>query len=189
MWKTIGFVSTIALQCVGIVAVAAQAEPLRITISYDPNVTAEQPAPVQIDAAQHYCLNEAIYWEGRNQEIDGMVAIGNTILNRVASADFPDTVCGVVHQGPLDGSPITRHRCQFSYYCDGLSDARPMQNILEIQAWDWADVIAEGLLAGDIEDNTDGSTYYHANYVDPFWNDVYAHVATVDDHLFYTHTW
>ena len=186
MWKTISAVSILSLQCVGIVAIAAQAEPLRITISYEPDAVY---VPVEIDPVQHACLTEAIYWEGRNQEIEGKIAIGNAILNRVASPDFPDTVCGVVHQGPLDGSPITRHRSQFSYFCDGLSDAPPTENILERQAWDWADVVAEGLLAGDIEDNTFGSTYYHADYVDPSWNDVYAHNITVGAHLFYTHSW
>ena len=39
-------------------------------------------------------------------------------LNRVESSAFPDEVCEVVKQGYERG----RHRCQFSWYCDGKSD-------------------------------------------------------------------
>lgn len=163
------------------------AQPLAIEISYDTSMPIASIE--QVNKKEHACLNEAIYWEGRNQEIDGMVAIGSVILNRVASDDFPDSVCEVVHQGPLDGSAISLHRCQFSYYCDGLSDSPPESNPIELEAWTWADVIAESLLLSDIQDNTGGSTYYHAHYVDPFWNDVYFHSTTVDDHLFYIHAW
>lgn len=168
-----------------IVALATQssAQPLEIVVAVVPHVA------IEIDQREHYCLNEAIYWEGRNQDWEGKIAIASTIMNRVVSPDFPDSVCGVVHQGPLDGSPATLHRCQFSYYCDGRSDAPPEGNPLELRAWEYADIIAEGVLMGLIEDNTNGSTYYHAHYVDPFWNDSYAFNTTVDDHLFYTHSW
>jgi len=37
------------------------------------------------------------------------------IFNRIDNKDFPDTVCGVVHQK-------SDNDCQFSYYCDNISD-------------------------------------------------------------------
>jgi len=168
-------------QCAAIVAVAmaGRAEPLRIEIR--PAV-----AQVEIDPSELYCMTEALYWEGRNQDGVSIAAIGNVILNRAANEDFPDSVCDVVHQGPLDGSKMTLHRCQFSYYCDGKSD-KPSDNILEQRAWAFSEIIAELLLRGEVQDFTHGSTYYHADYVDPFWNKVYTEVAQLGDHKFYVH--
>lgn len=175
-----------SVQVAGIVAIAysgAKAEPLKVTIT--PTVYVSETA--NVSASDKQCLTEAIYFEARNQTFDGMMAVGNVILNRVASPDFPDSICGVVHQGPLDGSPITKNRCQFSYYCDGKSDKAPRNDLIEIMAWDLSNIVGEVLLFDDVNDNTKGSTYYHAYYVDPFWNDVYTQVAVVDSHQFYIH--
>lgn len=142
----------------------------------------------EVDEDQLYCLAEALYFEARNQTHIATVAVGNVIMNRVQSPDFPDTICGVVHQGPLDGSAITRHRCQFSYYCDGKSDVAPVNDTPgEVRAWQGSQLIAELIYRGLTLDVTNGSTYYHADYVDPFWNDVYELVALHGSHLFYKH--
>lgn len=169
-----------------IVAVAAQAQPLPTNNVIEADGAG--PAPVvQMDQDAHHCLNEALYWEGRNQDSQAMAAIGHVIMNRVESSNFPDSVCGVVQQGPMDGSPISINRCQFSYFCDGRSDAAPDDNILEIQAWDTANFVAELILHDESQDMTNGSTHYHANYVSPFWSQAYELVAVHGDHLFYRH--
>jgi spore germination cell wall hydrolase CwlJ-like protein len=81
---------------------------------------------------------------------------------------------------------MTRGRCQFSYYCDGKSDIFPVSdNMLEINAAEWATLIAEDLVFGSRPDRTKGSTFYHASYVVPFWSASYELVATIDTHLFY----
>jgi len=138
-------------------------------------------------AAQQHCLAEAIYFEGRNQSLHGMAAIGQVIINRVLSPEFPDTICDVVRQGPADGAEITRHRCQFSYYCDGKSDEFPVNDDYPevIAAYD-AKLVADILLNDGITDRTVGSTYYHTNYVAPYWADEFVQVAKIGDHLFYT---
>lgn len=43
-------------------------------------------------------LASAIYGEGRGEPYEGQVAIGAVILNRVDSANFPNTIAGVVYQ-------------------------------------------------------------------------------------------
>lgn len=43
-------------------------------------------------------LARVIYGEGRGEPYEGQVAIGAVILNRVESADFPDTITDVVYQ-------------------------------------------------------------------------------------------
>ncbi|WP_255471077.1 cell wall hydrolase [Paracoccus sp. M683] len=44
------------------------------------------------------CMERAIFFEANRSSRTGMVAVGNVVMNRVASDDFPDTVCGVVGQ-------------------------------------------------------------------------------------------
>jgi len=175
----VGFTAQVAV--IAGVAFVGNAEPLRLKIT--PVTTQYEP----LDQDEHHCLTEAIYWEAGNQSNEGKFAVGNVILNRVASNRFPNTICGVVHQGPMDGSSISLNRCQFSYYCDGHSDSAPTGNILEIEAWDFASIVAETLMYGEIDDNTLGSTYYHADYVSPWWAEHYNEVIQVDSHIFYVH--
>lgn len=44
------------------------------------------------------CMERAIFFEANRSSRTGMIAVGNVVMNRVASDDFPDTVCGVVGQ-------------------------------------------------------------------------------------------
>jgi spore germination cell wall hydrolase CwlJ-like protein len=139
-----------------------------------------------INSVQTDCLAQAIYFEGGNQTVMGMAAIGHVIMNRVESTRFPDTVCAVVHQGPRGGGPITRHRCQFSYFCDGKSDVFPISNnIAEVEAADMATATANRIMYGIVADMTDGADHYHANYVTPGWADGLNYQSTIGDHLFY----
>src|SRR6056300_583226 len=75
------------------------------------------------------CLAENVYFEARNQGTAGKLAVIAVTLNRVEDERFPDTICGVVKEGihrPSWNDPTVlvpvRHRCQFSWYCDGLPD-------------------------------------------------------------------
>ena len=66
-------------------------------------------------AAALVCLALNIYFEARNQPTSGQIAVAEVTLNRVASRNYPNTVCGVVKQSNKNG-------CAFSWYCDGKSD-------------------------------------------------------------------
>lgn len=138
------------------------------------------------DIRNEYCLAEALYWEARNQSEAGMLAVGAVILNRVSDKRFPNTICGVVHQGPADGSRIRRHKCQFSYYCDGKSDKPLLHLETERMAWEISNEIASMLASGNYDDITKGSTFYHTNYVKPHWRKAFTVAAIVDSHIFYT---
>mgnify|MGYP000849492142 FL=1 len=145
------------------------------------------PVTPEVDPEQAQCLAEAIYFEGGNQSFEGMTAIGQVIMNRVASSSFPDTVCDVVKQGPRDGSPIRRWKCQFTFYCDGKSEEFPVNDTpAEVTAAGKASLAADLIMLGVLPDITDGSDHYHAEYVNPNWAEVYTLVAVVDSHLFYT---
>ena len=44
------------------------------------------------------CMTRAIFFEANRSSRDGMIAVGNVVMNRVRSDAFPATVCGVVGQ-------------------------------------------------------------------------------------------
>ncbi len=53
-----------------------------------------------------YWLSRIIYAESGNQSLDGKIAVGNVILNRVANSQFPNTIKGVIFQ-PNQFSPVS----------------------------------------------------------------------------------
>lgn len=44
------------------------------------------------------CLARAMFFESNRSSRDGLVAVGTVVFNRVKSAAYPDTICGVVGQ-------------------------------------------------------------------------------------------
>ena len=78
------------------------------------------------------CLALNIYFEARNQPIEGQLAVAQVVINRVLDDRYPDHACDVITQGPTypDSNLPIRHKCQFSWYCDGRSD-RPT----DFDAW------------------------------------------------------
>jgi len=130
------------------------------------------------------CMAMAIFFEGRNQDIDGQVAIGKVIMERVESKTYPDTVCEVVKQ-----SNGKLHQCQFSFYCDGLHDDPWLfSGRSDRVAWDRSKILALKIL----NDETDlefeiSPTHYHTTDVVPYWVDSNKMnmIGQIGDHIFY----
>ena len=122
------------------------------------------------------CIALNVYYEARSEPLESQVGVAHVVLNRGASDKFPDDACSVVYQGLEKG----RGRCQFSWYCDGKSDTPR-----EKDAWLYSQLVAHNVVRGYVKDNTDGSIYYHANYVRPFWSKHYEHTVTLGSHIFY----
>ncbi|MBQ8110336.1 MAG: spore cortex-lytic enzyme [Clostridia bacterium] len=51
-----------------------------------------------IISADHRLLSKLVYAEARGESYKGQVAVAAVVLNRVASASFPNTISGVVYQ-------------------------------------------------------------------------------------------
>jgi spore germination cell wall hydrolase CwlJ-like protein len=128
----------------------------------------------EFDESLH-CLALNIYHEARSESEVGQLAVAAVTLNRLHSEDFPDSICDVVKQGGEQ-----RHRCQFSWWCDGKSD-RPT----ETAAWKRARRVARWSLLGLTDDPTDGALYYHARYVKPGWARGFDRTARIGSHVFY----
>ena len=140
--------------------------------------------------AEWSCLAKNIYFEARNQSTAGQIAVSHVVMNRVKSPRYPNTICGVVEQGLTSRwwkkehgkTVMLKNKCQFSWYCDGLSDEPK-----EPTTWKNALIVAKDAytlwnLSTDI---SEGSMWYHAQNVRPKWRRDFDYVARIDDHLFY----
>ena len=130
------------------------------------------------------CLALNTYHEAKNQSMVGQVATAQVVMNRVADSRYPNTVCEVVKQGPkYKGSDVpVRHKCQFSWFCDGKSD-EPRKDSKE---WRMAQEYARIVLSGRIVlDVTEGATHYHATYVKPSWARTKTRTTRIESHIFY----
>lgn len=125
--------------------------------------------PVASGDAQWQCLATAIYHEARGESLRGQFAVAEVVLNRTESPHYPKTVCGVVKQG-----------CQFSFMCDGRSDAAR-----DRAAWADAGKIARLMLDGAPRALTRGATHFHTVHVRPGWSRRFAQTAAIGAHLFY----
>lgn len=114
------------------------------------------------------CLAEAVYFEARGTGTEGEAAVAHVVVNRSKDPKFPDSVCGVVAQG-----------CQFSYRCDGRSDA-----LADPRARARAYRVAEAVLVAD-DDPTHGALFFHSASARPGWFARRERVGTIGGNVFY----
>tara|TARA_R110000772_G_scaffold145543_1_gene255574 strand:- start:5795 stop:6430 length:636 start_codon:yes stop_codon:yes gene_type:complete len=156
------------------------------------NQTIETEA-VELGEALNYneqqCLAKNIYFEARNEALDEQIAVAQVAINRANARGFPDTLCGVITQGPIStwflentGREVPlRNECQFSWFCDGKSD-EPR----EAASWNYAQQLATEILLGQHEDITDGAKWYHADYIDtPYWTSGFVQTLRLNTHIYY----
>jgi len=143
------------------------------------------PSPL----AERQCLTIGLYHEARGEPEIGQIAVGETILNRVRSKAYPNTICGVVFQN----SQMT-NQCQFSFACDGASDAMD-----DRAAFDKLSKLA-GSLIKNAEKAETGSevqsayfnerapymTHYHRFDVFPKWSTKLERLAQIGNHIFFS---
>lgn len=127
-------------------------------------------------AKAHHCLAQTIYFEARSEPHDGWEAVAEVVINRALDTRYPATICGVVFQ-----NEYKRHRCQFSFACDGRSD-RPKNK----EVWQTALRIAADKLARyHVPPHHVRATHYHADYVAPSWSKKMQRLEKIGRHIFY----
>jgi len=131
--------------------------------------------PLASGGSEWKCLTEALYFEARSETLAGQFAVGEVILNRVSSPEFPNSVCGVVSQGAS-----RLNACQFSYNCDGKAE-----HFTEKRAYERSGKLAKMMLEGRALVLTDGATFYHTTGVQPRWARSFTLTAEIGRHLFY----
>ena len=143
-----------------------------------------------IDKQEITCLAKNMYFEARNEGTAGVLGVTNVVLNRVKSDLYPNTICGVIEDAKISQwwlkekglkKPI-KNMCQFSWYCDGLSD-----EIKDTTTYHQLSILAKELFEREdvIIDITDGATFYHATYVNPKWAKYKERTVKIGSHIFY----
>jgi spore germination cell wall hydrolase CwlJ-like protein len=122
-----------------------------------------------------HCLTQAAYFEAAANGPDAQAGVVQVVLNRVRHPDFPKSVCGVVYQGSQ-----RKTGCQFSFTCDGA-----LNRGLSTAAWNEARKVAARALGGYVVGSVGASTYYHADYVFPYWAPTLVKMCTIGPHIFY----
>jgi spore germination cell wall hydrolase CwlJ-like protein len=158
----------------------AGAAPTAQTIAYRPsaeglNFKYKGESQAEFEERERRCLATAIYFEARGEPVQGQVAVGQVILNRVRSPNFPETICGVVYQGQLAPG------CQFSFTCDGKTDTPKNDS-----HWALAQKLSRQITSGQVWLPEIGySTFYHADYVSPQWKSAMNKIDSIGRHIFY----
>jgi spore germination cell wall hydrolase CwlJ-like protein len=131
--------------------------------------------PPNLPRAERRCLAEAVYFEGRNETIEGQIAVAQVVLNRVRSGKWPNTVCGVVHQGRGEA-------CAFPGVCK--AGERPSE---KDEKWQRAAWIADDTAAGRawLNELTD-ATHYHNASAKPVWRVSMKFIRKVGWRMYYS---
>jgi len=124
------------------------------------------------------CLALTIYYEARNEPINGQIAVAQVVINRIHDPRYPSTVCDVVQQGPVTWKGPVIGECQFDWWCDGKSDIPKDRRSMRR-----AKVIAEMVLAGKLKDRVNGATHFHSTKVSPEWKLKF--IARIGNHVLY----
>ena len=110
-----------------------------------------------------YWLSHIIYSESGNQPLEGKIAVGNVVMNRVASYKFPNTVKGVIFQTN-----------QFSPADSGAIYREP----------NWESLVAAKLvLEGAVV--LDNALFFNQTGLDCYASQNRTYVATIGGHTFY----
>ncbi len=104
--------------------------------------------------------------EAHNQSFEGQVLVGISVLKRVLSADYPNSVCDVIYQ-----------KFQYSW------TIFPQNYSITVSQFD---KLKEAFLVAKAEVNKYPClTHYHNNEVLPDWHDDYNFNRVEGDHFFY----
>lgn len=124
------------------------------------------------------CLALNIYREAGHENFEGKVGVAQVVMNRVLHPGFPKDVCGVVYQKNVVMEKVI---CQFSWFCDAATKARPINK----EAYEESYAVAKKVLLENFRlDIMKDALYYHADYVNPQWNKEF--IGKIGHHKFYS---
>lgn len=124
-----------------------------------------QPGDSYYNPDDLFWLSRVIFRESGNQPMEGQMAVGNVVLNRVADPVFPDTVEGVLAQ-----------KNQFSTYASGvLAATEPSESSI---------IAAKLVMDGGVVEETKGALYFDSGATSWAARNK-RHIATIGGHKFY----
>ncbi len=147
----------------------------------------------KIDPDQAFCLAENIYYEARNEDIQGQFAVASVTLNRANDARFPNTICDVVKYSAVSRTS-KKLVCAFSWYCENDKKGREIPvrnkdgtiNQQIVDQFQVASIVAITVLGGEVKDNTRGATHFHNPFTSrPSWRHELTKTMSIGNHDFY----
>ena len=111
------------------------------------------------------CMARAMYFESNRSSRDGMIAVGSVVMNRVASSEFPNTVCAVVGQK--------------NQFAPGVL-SKPMND----SGRPLAESSAKAVLRGERHPNVGRARFFHAAWYQANFNNIH-YVVTTGGNAFY----
>jgi spore germination cell wall hydrolase CwlJ-like protein len=135
-------------------------------------------AAAQQRRAELVCLAENVYFEARGEPLAGQHAVAEVTLNRVASPQFPDTVCDVVHEQRWDA---IRKRYVGAFSWTELEPSRKPRG----REWERAMAVASAVYDKQEAPRVSGALFYHASHMEPAWARTKKPVARIGRHVFY----
>lgn len=99
------------------------AEALGGSVRWDPwlDGAAVTSPGAEHDAMDYYWLSRIIHAESGGEALEGQIAVGNVVLNRVSSGDFPDSIPGVIFDAengvqfePVSNGSVTKEPTELS---------------------------------------------------------------------------
>lgn len=121
-----------------------------------------------ITIAAATCLALNVYFEARDQSIDGQRLVAEVTIERTALVGYPKDICGVVYENRA-----------FSWTQDGKSDEPE-----DVKAWLRAQIVANEALLDGCELCT-GATHYATVDALPHWAPDLEILGLWGDHIFY----
>jgi len=146
-----------------------------------------------VDHEQAYCLAQNIFYEARNEDIQGQFAVASVTLNRAQDPRYPSTICDVVKQTSV--SKVSKKVvCQFSWYCENDKKGKEIPvknkdgsiNQRIVDQFQVASMIAISVINGDVPDNTNGAThFYNPAVANPPWASELIKTKRLGNHNFH----
>ncbi len=123
-------------------------------------------------------LAQLIYFEARNQPMNGQLEVARVVIVRVKDKRWPNTLEGVILQGEEK-----LNRCQFSYLCDGKQKV-----VTNEDAWTRAQFIASLAYSKYMQSEEDAGCVhsYRATYAtNVAYFKTLKRKRKIGDHIFY----
>ena len=135
----------------------------------------------EVNQKELICLAKNVYFEAGSEPIEGKQAVAQVVLNRMKSAGFPKSACGVVKQR-THSVELQKTICQFSWVCEGTKKV-----LVDSPAWGDSVYIAKvALTEKKIYDKfTSNVLFFHEKHLETNWKEKYKQVKVIGNHKFY----
>lgn len=126
---------------------------------------------IQVSEKELDCLARNIFYEAGVEDRAGKVAVAQVTMNRLKTGRWGRDICSVVYA-----------YAQFSW----TLDKQKRQTTPKGELWQESIRVANDFVyKGKRVKGLESSTYYHADYVNPYWRKDVVKIQQIGQHIFY----